>query len=307
MILNNLVCFIILFAILTSRSLTAQTTVIPPYIKAIRSHDVTSLRSLITNRVTANAQGNEQWERPIFEALHMNDAEIVKLLIDAGADVNIRSDSIKSFYDTPLFFALTERHAKIIRLLINAGADRQGITPLCLAVLERDYDNIDRLLPDVSTEEIESRNLTGDSILRYAAPDRQILRKITQNRHFKTLTPLSIASMLNEADDVRKLIREVPPAQLRKESLSALQSAIQYGSLNAVQVLFETGMDVNVYMTSDMTPLCVAAKFGQLEIITWLLKKGADRTKLCDEVLLAEIIAKSFGYADCYKLLHDHN
>ena len=70
---------------------------------------------------------------PLIDAAYLNNVEIVKILIDNGADLN-KGDSDMN----PLLYAVDGANYEIVELLINAGADvsmntRDGDSPLMLA------------------------------------------------------------------------------------------------------------------------------------------------------------------------------
>ena len=69
----------------------------------------------------------------LFNAIRFGKKEVVKYLIDAGADVNLAV----GFRTTPLKEAVSRGHTEIVEYLINAGADYE-----CLRV----YSMIETLL-----------------------------------------------------------------------------------------------------------------------------------------------------------------
>ena len=70
---------------------------------------------------------------PLIEAARKGHIEIVKILLDAGADID-REDAYK-WMNTPLLWAVSYNHYEIVKFLLDAGAkvdkaDRYGLTPL---------------------------------------------------------------------------------------------------------------------------------------------------------------------------------
>ena len=73
-------------------------------------------------------------QREFYDACKSGDIEVVKLLLDKGADINqVNSDGI-----TPLSISCLSGHLATSELLISSGADinqadSNGLTPLWLA------------------------------------------------------------------------------------------------------------------------------------------------------------------------------
>lgn len=79
----------------------------------------------------------------LHDAAQMGEAELVKLLLEKGANINAQVvDSHaqvvdRSWGDTPLHLAARRRHSGVVRLLLNAGAD--------VTIRGRDGATLDRL------------------------------------------------------------------------------------------------------------------------------------------------------------------
>ena len=96
-------------------------------------------------------------------------AEASRALIEAGADVSARSDN--SFWVLPLHSAASGGHAEIVELLLEAGAEpdprqRHGWTPLHAAAQNGDLRSLDALLAAGADPEL--RNDAGQSALDLA-------------------------------------------------------------------------------------------------------------------------------------------
>ena len=84
----------------------------------------------------------------LFEAVYNEKLEIVRLLIEEGADINIKSVNHYIFGDsnkTPLHFAAAGDYKQISEVLITNGAkvnatDAEGETPLDLAIFKRNNE-----------------------------------------------------------------------------------------------------------------------------------------------------------------------
>jgi ankyrin repeat protein len=78
---------------------------------------------------------------PLLYAARDGRADVVRMLLDAGADINQRDAN----EITPLIFAITNNHPDVARLLIDRGADINAVdwygrTPLWAAVETRNMD-----------------------------------------------------------------------------------------------------------------------------------------------------------------------
>ena len=117
---------------------------------AIDEGHVDIVRRLLARGISAS--GIDDCEAtPLFRASEHGQVEVVKLLLQAGVDVNAGVDR---YNQTPLFQAATKGHFDVVKLLVLAGADvnatnTAGRTPLMIATaLGRNRDVI-RFLEDV--------------------------------------------------------------------------------------------------------------------------------------------------------------
>lgn len=107
-------------------------------------------------------------DTPIYEAAAYNHPELVKLLLDYGADINIRTNT----GETPLHGAVAAHHLSMVTLLLDNGADinaslAHGQTPLRLAVIKGYADIVKLLL--VRGAQLNTRGQTGLTLLHWAA------------------------------------------------------------------------------------------------------------------------------------------
>jgi ankyrin repeat protein len=117
-------------------------------IKAVDSADLDECKSLINAGADVN-KPNRDGFLPLQLAAFNGNTDIVNLLVDAGARVNMHPEyAIKS--ESPLHYAAFEGHIDVVKLLIDAGAfidakNKLGRTPLNLAAF-REHQNAAKLL-----------------------------------------------------------------------------------------------------------------------------------------------------------------
>jgi ankyrin repeat protein len=91
---------------------------------------------------------NDRGLTPLHAAAYTGDLDAVKLLVQAGADVN---DAENIFKVTPLIVAAEENHVDIVQFLLRHKAnaewtERAGYTALTRAVFKAHWETADALL-----------------------------------------------------------------------------------------------------------------------------------------------------------------
>lgn len=115
-----------------------------PLIEAAYNGHVEIVKLLIDRGADVNLKG-EAWYGPLHAAALGGHVEVVKLLLQHGADVNIFS------HNKPLHYAAMNGHIEVARILLAHGADidAKGIdeyTPLGTAVSNRQVEMVKYLL-----------------------------------------------------------------------------------------------------------------------------------------------------------------
>ena len=89
---------------------------------ATRKGDLAKVKALLDKGVSPNAK-SEYGQTPLFFACDRGYLEIVKLLVDRGADVNVED----TFYHaSPMSWAAQKNRIEIVKLLLDHGAKSPG-------------------------------------------------------------------------------------------------------------------------------------------------------------------------------------
>jgi ankyrin repeat protein len=83
-------------------------------------------------------------------------------------------------------------------------------------------------------------------------------------------------------------------------------AAVRSKNLDCVLSLLAHGVDVNRQSFDNSTALHAAVSADQSELVTHLLRNGANVDLLQDEEISAVFLASHLGYAKCLKALVDH-
>ena len=139
-------------------------------IKAMLARDPTLVHASMKRGeyLLSQKQALNVGDTPIYEAAAHNHPELVRLLLDYGADINVCTN----FGETPLHGAILAHHLSMVTLLLDNGADinaslAHGQTPLRLAVIRSYADIVELLL--TRGAQANTRGKTGLTPLHWAA------------------------------------------------------------------------------------------------------------------------------------------
>lgn len=188
----------------------------------------------------------------LHKAAREGDADRVRKLLDAGADVNVRNANKQRLQYTPLHWAARNGHLEIAEILISRGADLDAedpaySTPLYLAA-EEGYPKVVEFLISKGAEVNVKSSWSGYTPLHRAAWGPVALRKHIGGR-------------------------------------TVWEAELNENYLKIVGVLLEKGAKVNARDNDGETPLDQAMKNGEKEIVDLLRKHGA---KTGEELKAAE-------------------
>jgi ankyrin repeat protein len=244
-------------------------------VDAARNHDLKTLHALMSQHSDVNTRSDDG-STALLWAAHANDLDTAELLLGAGADANAANE----FEMTPLSQACTNGSDAFVRLLLKSGANPNtpiatGETPLMTCAKSGRADAVRRLLEYGAA--IDAREpAQNQTALMWAASEHQ----------------LDVAKALIEAHADLKAHS--------KQGFTAIHFAARRGDREMVQLLLDSGVNVNILTQADQgaatnttkravqiggpktagangyTPLLVATVKGQVSLAIFLLEHGAD-------------------------------
>ena len=220
---------------------------------AIEQHDVDAVKELLQSGLSTETtiDYGEHKITPLIKAAWDGDEEIVKTLLAAGAKVNAKASDTG---ETALLNAVSNKYDSIVKILLKAGADvsiknRFDFNALTSAVAANNQDIAALLLDAGANIETET----------------------------STLTPLMFAASAGNVDMIRFLVKRGAKVNhgAKEGGQTALLSAIYGAHPEAVQALVALKADVNAKTKAGDTPLKVAKKGDQDDIVKILTAAGA--------------------------------
>ncbi|HEX8845636.1 MAG TPA: ankyrin repeat domain-containing protein [Pyrinomonadaceae bacterium] len=219
------------------------------------------VKTLIAYRAdVTSASGIFHAKTPLMLALDWSEEgereqayEVIKLLLAAGADVNLRAGA----YDTPLTLAVSKEMERAVELLIAAGADINA------------RDDAGRTAYSYAAE-IGNRKLK--SILLAAGADPRI--GVAEYRREFGDSAFIQAAAAGRTDVVEALLAEGTDVNMVNGSdVTALMRVVNNSTLDA---LLSAGADVNRRDNAGFTALMWAAVTGRSDVVERLIAAGAD-------------------------------
>jgi ankyrin repeat protein len=144
---------------------------------AVREESVEIARMLIDAGADLDVQDTWGSDTPLHDAAFFGRVEIARMLIDAKADLDVQDKDGR----TPLHYAAGYSDVEIAKMLIGAGADlnvqdEDGFTPLHLAANQGD-EEIARVLIDAGAKK-DIKNEDGET--PYELAKTSVLKKLLQ-------------------------------------------------------------------------------------------------------------------------------
>jgi ankyrin repeat protein len=214
--------------------------------------DLARLNSLLdSNPEIIDRPGGSGVRTALHQAVFGNSEAAVKLLLERGANPNIRCEGDNAF---PLHFAVEKHRFPIIRLLVEHGADTVG---------EGDYHELGVIGWATAWGYIEANKEIVDYLLAHGA-----------------LHNIFSAVAMGEIEIIRELVARSPADLERRMDLAnrrrmPLHLAVVKSQAGALNTLLDLGANIESIDEAGFTALDQAAIDGKDELARMLLDRGA--------------------------------
>src|SRR5271157_5325709 len=203
---------------------------------------------------------------PLVSAAVSGNIEVVRALIERGADVN----GCDTQGDFPLYAAVIGDHAEVVELLIAKGANvNQAKAANVYPVMERNTTALHAACTVGNQRVVELLINAGADLNAFADLNEEEARAgkflLADKYYRKHATPSDLARIQSELGEI---------------GVTPLTQASKFGHANIVTLLLEHGVDVNFQKPGNNTALIEAASAGKRDVIELLLSRKADLNRV---------------------------
>lgn len=230
----------------------------------------------------------------VHEAARKNHGDMLKVMLEKGADVNVAQDEPGEAGNTPLHVACENGNGEAAALLMAFGGDDtiqnvKGETPAHLAMKKRRFGGDMRAEDRIKViEALEHVDIPGNG----GKTPLMMLPDLDLNMEMEVL-PL----LLEKGADVNRT------DEAGNTALMLIARDRCYKGV--VKELFRAGVDVNGENRDGNTALHFALRYGDQESAIFLIKKGADYNHANNAGVTPAQLAVEKGYDTVLELMTD--
>uniref|UniRef100_A0A8D3BRI5 Ankyrin-3-like n=1 Tax=Scophthalmus maximus TaxID=52904 RepID=A0A8D3BRI5_SCOMX len=254
------------------------------YLRAARAGNLEKALDYLKNGVDINIC-NQNGLNALHLASKEGHVEVVAELIKQGANV----DASTKKGNTALHIASLAGQTDVVKELVTHGANvnaqsQNGFTPLYMAAQENHMVVVQFLLDHGSSQSIATEDgFTPLAVALQQGHDQVVSLLLENDTKGKVRLPaLHIAARKDDTKAAALLLQNDHNADVESKvrgSLSLgftpLHIAAHYGNINVATLLLNRGAAVDFKARNDITPLHVASKRGNGNMVRLLLERGA--------------------------------
>ncbi|KAK2865943.1 hypothetical protein Q7C36_001999 [Tachysurus vachellii] len=263
-----------------------QTDTNASYLRAARAGNLEKALDYLKSGVEINIC-NQNGLNALHLASKEGHVEIVAQLIKLGASV----DAATKKGNTALHIASLAGQTEVVRELVNNGANvnaqsQNGFTPLYMAAQENHLEVVRFLLDNGSSQSIATEDgFTPLAVALQQGHDQVVSLLLENDTKGKVRLPaLHIAARKDDTKAAALLLQNDHNADVESKMMvnrttesgfTPLHIAAHYGNINVATLLLNRGAAMDFRARNDITPLHVASKRGNSNMVKLLLERGA--------------------------------
>ncbi|XP_042364594.1 ankyrin-3-like isoform X2 [Plectropomus leopardus] len=256
------------------------------YLRSARAGNLEKALDYLKNGVDINIC-NQNGLNALHLASKEGHVEVVAELIKHGANV----DAATKKGNTALHIASLAGQTEVVKELVthNANVNAQsqnGFTPLYMAAQENHMDVVQFLLDHGSSQSIATEDgFTPLAVALQQGHDQVVSLLLENDTKGKVRLPaLHIAARKDDTKAAALLLQNDHNADVESKMMvnrttesgfTPLHIAAHYGNINVATLLLNRGAAVDFKARNDITPLHVASKRGNSNMVRLLLERGA--------------------------------
>ncbi|XP_063749397.1 ankyrin-3 isoform X30 [Eleginops maclovinus] len=269
-----------------SRELKKKTDINACYLRSARAGNLEKALDYLKNGVDINIC-NQNGLNALHLASKEGHVEVVAELIKHGANV----DAATKKGNTALHIASLAGQTDVVKELVthNANVNAQsqnGFTPLYMAAQENHMDVVQFLLDHGSSQSIATEDgFTPLAVALQQGHDQVVSLLLENDTKGKVRLPaLHIAARKDDTKAAALLLQNDHNADVESKMMvnrttesgfTPLHIAAHYGNINVATLLLNRGAAVDFKARNDITPLHVASKRGNSNMVRLLLERGS--------------------------------
>ncbi|XP_063749376.1 ankyrin-3 isoform X11 [Eleginops maclovinus] len=270
-----------------SRELKKKTDINACYLRSARAGNLEKALDYLKNGVDINIC-NQNGLNALHLASKEGHVEVVAELIKHGANVDAAT---KQKGNTALHIASLAGQTDVVKELVthNANVNAQsqnGFTPLYMAAQENHMDVVQFLLDHGSSQSIATEDgFTPLAVALQQGHDQVVSLLLENDTKGKVRLPaLHIAARKDDTKAAALLLQNDHNADVESKMMvnrttesgfTPLHIAAHYGNINVATLLLNRGAAVDFKARNDITPLHVASKRGNSNMVRLLLERGS--------------------------------
>ncbi|XP_076747713.1 ankyrin-3 isoform X37 [Maylandia zebra] len=256
------------------------------YLRAARAGNLEKVLDYLKSGVEINIC-NQNGLNALHLASKEGHVEVVAELLKLGATV----DAATKKGNTALHIASLAGQTEVVKELVTNGANvnaqsQNGFTPLYMAAQENHLEVVRFLLENSASQSIATEDgFTPLAVALQQGHDQVVSLLLENDTKGKVRLPaLHIAARKDDTKAAALLLQNDHNADVESKMMvnrttesgfTPLHIAAHYGNINVATLLLNRGAAVDFMARNDITPLHVAAKRGNSNMVKLLLDRGA--------------------------------